>query len=92
MNGPLIVGAGTDDFLITFDPAVLSGTGGLARYSSVGDNVIRDPLVSAYTLSEVTDTAVVPLPGALPLFATGLGALGLLAWRRKKKAGAALAA
>jgi hypothetical protein len=28
---------------------------------------------------------------ALPLFATGLGALGLLGWRRKKKA-AALAA
>ena len=25
----------------------------------------------------------VPLPAALPLFATGLGALGLLAWRRK---------
>jgi hypothetical protein len=33
----------------------------------------------------------VPLPTALPLFATGLGALGLLGWRRKKKA-AALAA
>jgi hypothetical protein len=28
----------------------------------------------------------VPLPTALPLFATGLGALGLLGWRRKKKA------
>ena len=27
-----------------------------------------------------------PLPGALPLFATGLGALGLLGWRRNKKA------
>jgi hypothetical protein len=27
-----------------------------------------------------------PLPGALPFFATGLGALGLLGWRRKKKA------
>lgn len=27
-----------------------------------------------------------PLPGALPLFATGLGALGLLGWRRKRKA------
>jgi hypothetical protein len=27
-----------------------------------------------------------PLPTALPLFATGLGALGLLGWRRKRKA------
>ena len=32
---------------------------------------------------------VTPLPGAPPLFATGLGALGLLGWRRKKKAIAA---
>jgi hypothetical protein len=30
----------------------------------------------------------VPLPAALPLFATGLGALGLLGGRRKKKAAA----
>ena len=26
-----------------------------------------------------------PLPGALPLFAGGLGALGLLGWRRKRR-------
>jgi len=32
-----------------------------------------------------------PLPAALPLFATGLGALGLLGWRRKRKAQAILA-
>jgi uncharacterized repeat protein (TIGR01451 family) len=28
---------------------------------------------------------VTPLPAALPLFATGIGALGLLGWRRKRK-------
>ena len=28
--------------------------------------------------------AETPLPAALPLFATGLGALGLLGWRRKR--------
>lgn len=27
----------------------------------------------------------VPLPGALPLFATGIGMVGLLGWRRKRK-------
>jgi hypothetical protein len=30
--------------------------------------------------------AATPLPAALPLFATGLGALGLLGWRRKRTA------
>jgi hypothetical protein len=30
----------------------------------------------------------VPLPATLPLFATGLAGLGLLGWRRKKKAAA----
>jgi hypothetical protein len=33
-----------------------------------------------------------PLPAALPLFVTGLGALGLLGWRRKRKSAAAIAA
>ena len=33
----------------------------------------------------------VPLPAALPLFATGLGALGLLGWRRKRKLAAVAA-
>jgi hypothetical protein len=39
----------------------------------------------------ITALSAVPLPATLPLFATGLGALGLLGWRGKKKA-AALAA
>jgi hypothetical protein len=37
-------------------------------------------------LDDVSLTAATPLPAALPLFATGLGGLGLLGWRRKRKA------
>ena len=40
----------------------------------------------AITYDFVSDGSAVPLPAALPLFATGLGALGLLGWRRKRKA------
>ena len=46
---------------------------------------------SGCTSSNVIATGtitVTPLPAALPLFATGLGALGLIGWRRKKKAAA----
>ena len=32
------------------------------------------------------DYSTTPLPAALPLFATGLGAMGLLSWRRNRKA------
>lgn len=38
------------------------------------------------------DVSGVPLPAALPLFASGIGALGLLGWRRKKRKPVALAA
>src|SRR5262245_20193357 len=34
---------------------------------------------------------VVPLPAALPLFASGAGVLGFIGWRRKKKAAALVA-
>jgi hypothetical protein len=39
-----------------------------------------------------TAAATTPIPAALPLFASGLGVLGLLGWRRKRKAPAAIAA
>lgn len=39
-------------------------------------------LDSKFTVVPLPQT---PLPGALPLFASGLGALGLLGWRRKWK-------
>jgi hypothetical protein len=40
---------------------------------------------STVTIDTGTGTAT-PLPAALPLFATGIGGLGLLGWRRKRKA------
>ncbi len=47
------------------------------------------PIFAATTANTFTiqigSAPVVPLPATLPLFATGLGALGLLGWRRKKK-------
>jgi len=36
--------------------------------------------------SAVQIATATPLPAALPLFAAGLGAMGLLGWRRKRKA------
>ena len=33
-----------------------------------------------------TPPPTTPLPATIPLFATGLGAMGLLGWRRKRKA------
>jgi hypothetical protein len=42
-------------------------------------------------LGPTEPTGTTPLPAALPLFATGLGALGLLGWRRKRKSAAAIA-
>lgn len=42
-----------------------------------------------YRLETVSN---VPLPAALPLFGTGLGLMGLLGWRRKRKASAIAAA
>jgi hypothetical protein len=44
-----------------------------------------------YNLDNFTTEIVTPLPAALPLFTTGLGALGLFGWRRKRKNSAALA-
>jgi hypothetical protein len=54
---------------------------------SFGDN----PGWIALDNFSVTDPPAAPLPGALPLFAGGLGVMGLLGWRRKRQAAAVAA-
>jgi choice-of-anchor C domain-containing protein len=57
-----------------------TGSSTLIRFASTTNNCCYGP-----ALDNVSVNAT-PLPAALPLFATGLGALGLLGWRRKRKA------
>ena len=54
-------------------------TGGTFLLGTGFDSTLPDSLIPV---------TAVPLPAALPLFATGLAGLGLLGWRRKRKAAA----
>jgi hypothetical protein len=62
----------------------------LAGFGDV-DSVKLLPLGANVNVNDITisPVAATPLPAALPLFATALGGLGLLGWRRKRKAQAA---
>jgi hypothetical protein len=51
-------------------------------FNSFGQGGNGAPFVAAI---DAFTTSATPLPAALPLFAGGLGALGLLGWRRKRK-------
>ena len=55
------------------------------------DNGDGTPILLGITAADITPSST-PLPGTLPFFASGLGALGLFGWRRKRKNAAALAA
>lgn len=62
---------------------------GLVDPSASGPRIIELDGFSTY-LSQATVPSEVPLPAALPLFASGLGVMGLLAWRRRRKVQAAV--
>jgi hypothetical protein len=69
-----------DLLTITVFAQVLAETG-------AGGTVNIDPSINLILPAGVTATleTATPLPAALPLFATGLGGLGLLGWRMKRK-------
>ena len=101
---PLIIPPGTNDIMLTlasvsnglFEATYQYGTDGVfgafggpfslgtSAALLYGQTYLR-PQIHAFE-------TVTQLPGTLPLFASGLGALGLLAWRRKRKNVAAGAA
>jgi hypothetical protein len=59
---------------------LLSHIGG----TTVASGILFNNVVGHGLGGDITYSAT-PLPAALPLFATGLGALGLFGWRRKRK-------
>ena len=63
------------------DPFTETGSYEFSNFS-----ISPDPNVPRPVITETTET---PLPGALPMLAGGLGVLGLLGWRRKRKVAAA---
>ena len=88
-------GSGQSDFLtpiptsqetlnIGFDLA----TGTFASNYYSGYEIAFETVLGAAWSGSGTFSVITPIPAALPLFATGLGALGSLGWRRKRKAAA----
>ena len=72
------VGTGTND-LFRYATIIHGGPGSLL---ADGDNEINGVLGLD---ANFNPNPAVPIPGALPLFATGLGAFGYLAYRRRRK-------
>jgi archaellum component FlaG (FlaF/FlaG flagellin family) len=62
-------------------------TGGI----SIGTGTKFNLLVNDRFISNENHLGATPIPSALPLFGTGLGIIGLLGWRRKRKAAARVA-
>jgi hypothetical protein len=93
----LCSGTGTDvscdtEFSAGAQVSILPGTRSLTAYANVytsgGFIINSDYLTITDGGSQISGPGLAPLPAAFPLFATGLGALGLLGWRRKRMASA----
>jgi hypothetical protein len=67
----------------TYNAAVANSPGGTITFSDSSTFIQAN--VETVTVTVVPGFAATPLPAALPLFATGLGAAALFGWRRKRK-------
>ena len=79
--------AGGNFFLIgTSFSGVAAATGVLELFYFDSNNHDNTQFITADVIAGQQAGSPVPLPGALPLFVSGLGAIGALAWRRRRKA------
>jgi hypothetical protein len=75
---------------LVFSPGFLS-TGALT-FTYSGNGQFGSGVINLVAAADgENEAAATPLPAALPLFATGLGAMGLFGWRRKRKQAVAAA-
>lgn len=79
---PNVVGIGENDFWVMFERSPPFGSLLSMIYATSTSGGIYVARASSY---EITELSEVPLPPALPLFATALGVMGLLGWSRKRK-------
>jgi len=83
-----IINRGTANAITLLLAGTLTGPGGISQdaFAIVNANQVGGPGNAVnWALTDTSTLGATPLPAALPLFATGLGALGLLARRRKRK-------
>jgi hypothetical protein len=76
IDGPYFAGLTAPDALT----ALLAGLDGGKAYFNIGTSVFPGGEIRGFFEVETT-----PVPGTLPLFVSGLGAIGLLRWRKKRK-------
>jgi len=67
---------------------IAAGTFGILNLTIDGTGISPNPVdlfAMDFARLTVTGVSVVPIPAALPLFGTGLGLLGFLGWRKRRR-------
>ena len=80
------IGAGPVGFVVPAGATTLEIVSQLSIAGLLGSDGQPLGFGNLFIASDGSIAAATPIPSSLPLLATGLAALGLFAWRRKRKA------